>query len=224
MSVIESLWRLQWNSVIYFIHLKILNHWAIRRLDINIYEQPTGMHFDPHQVDFPVGDPGSGIINLSLFHPTGQERYNICVGRIAMINRAGKRMEAFSFGGALETETRQDHSFCCVTSSVPILDLAGLPDNETALINEIEKLLARQRADWQGDDLGYEQRLAGISPQELFTALVSELREQLQEIPSMNRGQSFWELQSTLRKVVKFVEPDGELPAGSPTLKVLLGP
>lgn len=194
------------------------------RLDINIYEHPTGLHFDPHQVNLPVRDPNSGIVSLSLFHPTGQVQQNICVGRIAMINRTGKRMEAFSFGGVLETESRQDHSFCKVTSLAPILDLAGLPDDETALITEIEGLLARQRADWQGNDYGFELRLAELSPQVLFLGLITDLRAQLHDIPAINRSDSYWELNSTMRKVLRFVDPDGEIPAGTPGLQELLSP
>lgn len=192
------------------------------RVDVNLYDLPTGEHFDPQEMTLPVDDPIQGVGQLTLYHPADPGPYRVCIGRIAIIDHLKKEVEAFSFGGVLETNRYENHSLCSLTSSAPIFDMGRYAEDEFDLICEYEAELARLRARWLSQEEDFEQRLAAIAPEALFWALTSAVQGRLQAIPASAHTDQYWASRHNLRAAILFLEPSGEVPAEAPTVDVLI--
>lgn len=192
------------------------------RLDVNLYETPTGEHFDPHTLSLVVSDPLKGIHRLTLYHPVDATEYQVCLGRIILVNFADKAVEAFSFGGLMKIHNYPDHSLCQLTSSAPIFDMGQFAEDEMELVCQFEAELARLRAAWHREDVEFEQRLAAFDPKTLFLALTVSVQQRMRQIPASSRDDHYWQTLHTISSAVRFIEPNGQLPANSPALAALL--
>ncbi|MEJ2149397.1 MAG: hypothetical protein P8Z40_07935 [Chloroflexota bacterium] len=192
-------------------------------LTINITSQPTGQHFDPEHVVFPVVDPLGQIGHLTVFHPWRQGKtYRVCAGRIVLRDRLNKRVEAFSFGGELEVTTEKSHTACLLRSPAPIFELVDLDGLSVTFISTLESLLARQRVTWDCDDAGYEHRLASVKPDALFTAALVGVAAQLDHTPSEGRGEHLHGEAAEIDKAIENMQAVGLWPPVPPTLDDLL--
>lgn len=192
------------------------------QLDINLYETPTGEHFDPHTLNIMVNDPLKGIQRLTLYHPVDVTDYQVCLGRIILVNFVNKAIEGFSFGGSLQIQNYSDRSLCQLTSNAPIFDLGQFAEDEMELVCQYEAELARLRATWQSEDLEFEQRLAAFDPKTLFLALTVSVQQRMHQLPASSRNDRYWQMMHTITSAIRFVEPDGQLPSDSSALAALL--
>lgn len=170
-----------------------------RSLAVNIYSVPTEQHFDPDHVIAPTVDSGGTITHTTLVHPWhGKEHYQIAFGNIYIRDRKGKVIEAFTLGGRMQISAAEGHTHCRITSSAPIFHLAsavGVSDDshDTVIVNEIEALFAKRRVHWLRDDTGYEQRLTSLDPRVLYVASLKAVGDQLDSMPSLGRGEHYYE-------------------------------
>lgn len=193
------------------------------RLDVNIYAQPTGEHFDPQRASFQVAEPGDGVDELKVTHPWhGQRRLRLCAGSIVIQDRHRKTVEGYSFGGDLEIVDHGSYSTCTVTSPAPIFDLSNPRSTETEIVAEFEAMLARRRARWGKDDRGFERRLATAEPFLLFAAALEEMEARLCEVPVANRDDPWWQVCGPLPLAIRALKQSHEWPRQLPTLDQLL--
>jgi hypothetical protein len=83
----------------------------------------------------------------------------------------------FSFGGWLVMTDRDAYTACQLTSPAPVFELAEELDTEVDfVVATLLALLARHRAGWLRDDVGYEHWLATVDPFQLFKACLASLR------------------------------------------------
>jgi hypothetical protein len=192
------------------------------QLDINLYDAPTGEHFDPHSMTLPVHDPDKGVHHLTFYHPVEEGEFQVGVGRVILLSFDKKVVEAFSFGGTLHIQNYADHTLCRLTSNAPIFDIGRFAEDELELVSEYEAELARSRALWQREDIDFEQRLAAFDPKVLFEALTVSIRQRMRQLPASSRNDHYWQMIHTITSAIRFIEPDGQIPGDSPPLAALL--
>ena len=181
-------------------------------LEVNLYASPTGQHFDPHQLCLPVFELSQGIQNLTLVHPAEAAEYQVCIGRITLLDFVKKEVEAFSFGGQLEVQNLPGHTFCRLNSSAPIFDTGRFAEDEALLVSEYEAALAIFRARAQQEGLDFDEQVASLDPKMIFIALSASIDNNLRAMPASTHSESYWALRHTLRAALRFITPDGELP------------
>jgi hypothetical protein len=171
----------------YLYHYPRLDHPSDKfRLDIFISSIPTEKHFDVLRVTLPVIKQDGGIEHLKIIHPWLHEKsFHLCAGVVIMEDRKGKKEEAFSFGGEIKILSEEDQTQCFLVSSAPILEINGaLPLNEL-FIEELEIILAEQRAA-HGPGSSFEANLCAASPESLYLACLRELRSKLKQSQHKN--------------------------------------
>lgn len=154
------------------------------RLDIILLPDPTGRHFDPDRVALPVWSLNGTVGYLEISHPgINTDHQRVLAGKIIIEDRAGKCIEAFSFGGELQVLSDDEKTVCIYTSPAPILTWRNQSSIEYLLIQEVEIILAERRAAWLNDTDHYEARLARVSPIDLFYACLATLRKKFTHYP-----------------------------------------
>jgi hypothetical protein len=192
-------------------------------LTVNISSQPTGQHFDPEHVVFPVVDPLGQIEHLTVFHPWHQAKtFRVCAGRIVLRDRRSKTVEAYSFGGELEINVKGPRTSCLLHSPAPIFELIGLEGMSVTFVSTLESLLARKRVTWDCDDAGYEHRLASVKPDVLFTAALAGVAAQLDYAMAEGRSDHLRDEAAEVDKAIKNMQAVGLWPPAPPTLDDLL--
>jgi hypothetical protein len=192
-------------------------------LTINIFSQPTGQHFEPEHVVFPVVDPLGRIEHLTVFHPWHQAKtFRVCAGRIVLRDRRNETVEIYSFGGELEITVEKSHTKCLLRSPAPIFELGDLDGMPVTFVSTLESLLARKRVSWDCDDAGYEQRLASVKPDMFFTAALAGVAGQLDYAMAEGRGDHRRDEAAEVDRAIKNMRTAGLWPPASPTLDDLL--
>jgi hypothetical protein len=162
-----------------FFPSELPHHPGHPRLDIILTEVPTERHFDPLKVQFQIVSPPNQANHLTIHHPwTAGEKYRVGAGRIFILDRIGKKVEAFSFGGALQIFSNQQRTICAHTSPAPILDLHATHTLPMWLASEVEILLAEQKAHWSPNQHDpFEVQLGKIDPLLLYTSCLQTLHQ-----------------------------------------------
>ncbi len=156
-----------------------MHHPGHPRLDVFLSARPSGQHFDPLRAEYPAPAAHGGIEALTVQHPWSRaKQYRVCAGRILLTDRLGKRVEAFSYGGDLQIETRALQTHCALRSAAPIFALYGPLGLPMWLAAETEILLAclEARVDRQGAR-DFDERLARMAPQTLYVCSLQALLE-----------------------------------------------
>jgi hypothetical protein len=154
------------------------------RLDICLRSTPSGEHFDPEIVSFPIVNEHGDPQKLDVYHPWdyGLE-YRLTAGRLVMSDRRGKHFDAFLYGGQLSLTIHAAETVCVVTSPAPILNLAPPLNAGDFLATESEIVLAERRAYWEKQPEEFDRRLAAAEPLELFHAILEALRAKFKQFP-----------------------------------------
>ncbi len=158
------------------------DHPAHTRLRIVLRAHPTLAHYDPEHVTLPIITPNREVEELRLFHPWPADRaYRAAAGRIILEDRLGKKVEAFSFGGALTLDAEPDYVVVQLESPAPILALQFPGSVSGHLADAVEGLLAQRRAahDMAGQPHQFETRLARFAPEDLYQACLHALQARL---------------------------------------------
>jgi hypothetical protein len=193
------------------------------QLDINLYEEATKEHFDPQRATFWVVGSDGDVVQTTIRHPwRGQQHLRVCAGRIIMVDRKGKVVEAFSLGGDLKVTVHDSYTGCELTSSAPIIHLQNTQDLPTDLVNEFEALLARLHARWYDDDTGFKTKLATIDPFTLFVAGLVAIKEQLDQTLAHLHDDRHRQASHLIDQAIETIQKNGKWPATPPNLSDLL--
>lgn len=171
------------------------------RLDALLLPQPSGQHFDPYFLRLWVatGDgkqaDRQGISHQTIEHPwNGEERLRVCAGQVDLVDRYGKQLDAFTFGGELRIDAADEHTGVALLSPAPILlmhDLRADSGNgpvATLLAQETEILLAQRRAFWEATPEEFEQRLARVEPLKLYLTCLQAIQQRFTRLPSASEN------------------------------------
>jgi hypothetical protein len=192
------------------------------RLDVVIEETPTLMHFDPQKITFNVKSKDGFLEKINIFHPWHFDpSYQALTGLVEIVDRKGKKEEAFIFGGNLTIEARETSTTCSLTSPVPILQMSRVGSQHMMFIEEVEILFAERSASLLSEHSIYEAHLANADPLQLYMACLQTLIEKfdsLKRVPEP-RIQDFIAFLHGERKRLK---EDGSLSGQSPTLEDIL--
>ena len=203
------------------------------KLDIRVYSEPTGKHFDPVWVRLPVSLPHTDPYHLIITHPwRGYHRYRVNAGRIILRDRIEKVVEAYSFGGTLEICPQDEFTCLQVRSSAPIFSMQSSAPMFSILnnrgpselfIEEFELILAIIRAELLGSKLDFESRLARIDPFDLFCASIVSIEDRLHEFQPLTRDDQYWKTIHSIHRIKNELHAAGQWPILQPSLTELLG-
>jgi hypothetical protein len=175
----------------YFYHRRYPHSPGHPGLEIHIYDSPTFLHFDPRQLLIPAagirphGSPGP-CEQLGVQHPWPfGNQYRACAGGFKVIDRIGKSVDAFSFGGTLSVHSEESLTTCLLESPAPILAVGSDSAIPTILAEECEIILAERRAAWL-KERNFNEHLAATDPLKLYIACLSFLRKKYQGNLHMN--------------------------------------
>lgn len=192
------------------------------QLDIIIQAVPTFKHYDPEKVNFRIVSAENAIQDISIRHPwTYENRFRVCAGLIILSDRNGKRVEAFSFGGELEIRKEAENTNCSLKSPAPIFALFE-PNNLSAwFVDEIEILLAKQKAHWNPQHPhDFETHLATVEPFRLYASCLQALMTLVAGKHFAPEGVEF-EGQHFVQNEIKRFRDKSEWPVLVPTLDQL---
>jgi hypothetical protein len=100
----------------------------------------------------------------------------VAVGQLKLDTIPWGGIIGFSFGGWLSIKNYGGFTICQLSSPAPVFELTGELDREIDFVfATLMGLLARHRAYWLRDDVGYEQWLAKVEPFQLFRACLASL-------------------------------------------------
>ena len=151
-------------------------------LDIIIKEIPTDQHFDPLLVYLPIKSRG-GIETLKIQHPwLFGKTYQTCTGLVEMIDRKGRKEEAFTFGGDLTIHSKDKFTLLILASPAPIIDISAADQTKMLFVEEVEILLAERRAALLANKNTYESHLADVNPLKLYVSCVHNLIEKFEQM------------------------------------------
>ena len=192
------------------------------RLDIAISKVPSGKHFDPSVVHLAVKDKQDSIERLAIHHPwTFANTYQACAGLVAIVDRRGKKEEAYAFGGSLTIKSRNTVTTCVLESPAPILEISSANPTLMMYIEEIEILFAKRRAVLLNESHNYEKLLVNADPLALYMACLMALDE---KFDNFNHKEDSRILQfiNFLHAEEKRLKDEGYAPNLSPDLEEIL--
>lgn len=168
----------------YLYHYPRLDHPTDNfRLDIFVASLPTELHFDVQHALFFTTMPDETIEKITVTHPwTYKNTAQVCAGVVVMEDRNKEKKEAFTFGGNLKIKTEESQTICTLTSSAPILEINDSTPLKHFFVEELEMLLAEQRATHL-DHHDYEKQLGNADPRELYLACLEALRQKFEDFP-----------------------------------------
>lgn len=192
------------------------------RLEVIIEANPSLKHFDPKKISLKVKSEDGFLEHINIVHPWYFETsYQALTGLVEIVDRKGKKEEAFIFGGNLIIEAEETSTTCRLSSSAPILQVSRVGSQHMMFIEEVEILLAERSASLLGEHRSYEIHLATADPFQLYLACLQSLIEKfdsLKRVPEP-RIQDFI---AFLHGDRKRLEEDGSLTGQALTLDKIL--
>ena len=159
------------------------------RLDVILAGEPSGEYFDPLEVHLPIlaskdwGHPHQ-LDHIKIFHPwTNLLEYQAAPGKVIILDRKGKEVEAFTYGGNLLIKNEEVCTTCTLESTAPIIEIDTASHVVKTLIDESEILLAQRRASWGIDEAKFESLLTKISPEELYAVCLMHILTSIEHSP-----------------------------------------
>lgn len=154
------------------------------RMDVTLARTPSYEHFDPVRATYFIAARKAGVETLTVCHPWSQgKRFRVCAGRVSLVDRRGKTVEAFSMGGDLDITARRDWTLCALSSAAPIFPLSSPFDLAMWLTAEFEILLAQQKAHWDpAHPHSFEEHLAAANPLQLYCCSLQALENKSRAI------------------------------------------
>ena len=147
------------------------------QLDVFLRSVPTEKHFDPIKITINVAVESKDIEFIQVHHPWSLlEHYQACSGRVILQDRKGKIVEAFTFGGELRIESKEDVTTGILTSPAPILELTSPSSIPSILAEETEIVFAERRATWEPDHATFNRKLIMADPLVLYCTCLEYLK------------------------------------------------
>ena len=175
------------------------------RLDVVLRSIPTGQHFDPLKVHLYISSPKLGLNPLTVEHPWSDlNDYTVCAGTMEIIDKTGKHLDAFTFGGSLHIQTTEEYTLLTLTSPAPILVPAG-SRLEQFLVDEVKITLAERRAEREVQPGLFEKLLIAAPPFELYYAVITSILERCHHLHSSDHS-LIYKLEYALRAEIEAIE------------------
>lgn len=173
-------------------------------LEVFLAQNPSEEHFDTEEVLVQARDEHNGVVSLSIEHPwNGERELQLCAGPFDLIDRKGKHMEGFTYGGALHIEVGEHGTKLTFNSPAPILVRPFHP-LANWLAEETEILLAQRRAKFP-DDETFAHHLAVAEPMTLYRACLEALEERLHSLPQ-DDNELMWKFKHMVKEERHYVE------------------
>ncbi len=146
-------------------------------LDVILREKPTQAHFDPEKIHVIV-NAQRGVQTLDIHHPWRLgTTHQVCAGHIRISDRFQKRINVFTFGGQLRITAVADHTLCQFTSPAPFLELTDGCPTTLLFANEIDILLAKERARLNPRTAGdFDAKLIAVDPLQLYICCLNTIQ------------------------------------------------
>lgn len=191
-------------------------------LEVILRAEPTRAHFDPEKVHVIVSAQ-RGVQALDIHHPWRlANSYQLCAGHIRISDRYQKRINVFSFGGQVRITAVADHTTCQFTSPAPFLELTDGCPTTLLLANEIDILLAKQRARLNPRTAGdFDAKLITVEPLQLYLCCLNTI----QSIFAQDRhfSDATWQhLKHELNLEMTRLQRENNWPSNIPTLAELI--
>lgn len=156
-------------------------------LAVAIRDTPTEAHYDPESLRISLLAAEGNVRERKLTrHLSLAQEAKVCPGPVHLMDRLGKQVVFYSFGGALRCRQEAEKIVFVLQSSAPILELGeDEADFQNLLAAECEAELAKIHADWARDDAGFAQRLVQTESRQLFQALVGAIHRAEKENPAI---------------------------------------
>ena len=192
-----------------------------QQLIIKIHHQPTYHHFDPEHVIISAWTEEGYPDTLTLHHPwTFGEEYRGYPGRIHMIDRRGEEAHAFSFGGQWLVQSQEDLTLLKLSSTAPILDCNPANMIVNLLADEVEVLMAEQRALRRTRKIDPLRTARVCDPMTVYTACLQSLSQKYRRLEA-TPSPSILKFHQFLETEIAVLEEQGLMPAGLPQLNCL---
>ena len=194
---------------------------------VALRKRPTGMHFDPEEIRLWVRDEyglaeWTTLALKPLLEPSPEPR-RVCPGPIVLIDRKGKRVPFFTFGGTLNVIFGTGEVVCSFRSPAPILRVTEPPQDAAGhLAVEVEALMGEAHAQWGMEDEEYLERIAEVDPFRLYVASINTILARFEAHPMLQEENP--DLYKLVRDEQRWLEETGQWPPEPPTTEALLGP
>lgn len=153
------------------------SHPGAQSLSVVINKELTLKHYDPEKVRASIFTEKHLLATIVIGHPwPGENQYRFGPGLIRINDRQDEIVDAFGLGGDLAVNTSQDRTEVRFTSSAPIFPKINFDDPSALIANEIECVIATQRARWLGKLSEFEQKLWSIPPDILYHLCINYLK------------------------------------------------
>jgi hypothetical protein len=151
--------------------------------DVLLSGKPTREHFDPEKVHIIAGAP-RGVQSLDIHHPWRlAKQYQVCSGHIQISDRYQKRIHVFTFGAQVRITAVTNHTLCQFTSPAPFLELTDGSSVTLMLANEVDILLAEQRARLNPrTPADFDSKLITIDPLLLYASCLNVIQDKFARI------------------------------------------
>lgn len=164
------------------------------KLEINLFVEPTHLHFDPSEVELFVA-ADSAIDLAKITHPWyGSNQAQVVAGRVIISDRLEEKVEAFCFGGSIQIIEQATMTTCIITSPAPIFDLNPYNRHQCDLIDEVETIFALRRGFWSAAPDEFEKRLCQIEPLKLYLLILKEIERRFDQLPYQTANNRIHEL------------------------------
>ncbi len=154
------------------------------RLEVHLLDRPSQHHFDPDQVHVSVASADGGLELLKITHPwIGPSNWHLCVGQIDLLDRKGKHVDLFTFGGSLYIErVNEAGTHLAFSSDAPFLLAQAHLSVTNLLIQEVEIELAHLRAAWCRQQEDFANCLACVDPFDLYRMCLAAILERIEQL------------------------------------------
>jgi hypothetical protein len=197
------------------------------RLEINILCAPSERHFDPKIAQIPIFTLKESVSphkidQLEIYHPwVYRDTYQVAPGLVTLADRKGKKVEAYTFGGKLTIDSDEYCTTCVLQSDAPIIEINHANRAIMKLIDEVEIILAEQRANRAADIGDFEARLEKVPVSKLYMACLMELEKKVKEAQGRG-GNVDRKLSELIEGEKQFMRKEGSWPENPPSFSEIL--
>ena len=194
------------------------------RLSVLISANPTQRFFDVKQFSIPTFD-GRFLryTHITRHELAPAESFKACVGELRLETHQGETMQAFTFGGNLQTSVEMGALYCEYTSNAPILKLDDDPNSANrAIADEIVDLLAELESKLSGHEDELYTRLSKFDPYTIFLSCLVSLQALVDNVPLGVRRERFHQASVNIQRAIQVVRQTDGWDGHSPSLEDLL--
>jgi hypothetical protein len=189
-----------------------------------IPNQPAQRYFDVRKLHVPTFDGWDfKQIQVSRHEPEMQHKFHVSLGHLILESFDGKKVEAFCFGGQLQTRVDREGLFCELTSNAPIIKQQDVPGSvATILVDEIIQFIASLEPQLSGHEDEFHSRLAKFEPYSIFLSCLISLKKRLDSVPKNMQRESYRKTCAVLQQVTQILQTQDGWDGRSPTLEELV--